>query len=146
MNSFRFKLQRVLQWRQTQLELAELKFKQLAARVAELDRERAALEAAGIRAQVQVRQWNPVAGRDVSALDRFRLHVMAQEQEIARQRSSSQRALEAQESVMLAARRRCRLLERLKERRWEEWQVAGSRELEELASESFLAGWVRGRD
>jgi hypothetical protein len=45
---------------------------------------------------------------------------------------------------MLEARRCCRLLERLKERRRAEWQAATDREMEELAAESFLAGWSRG--
>ena len=90
--------------------------------MAELDRARAELEAAGIHAEVQVREWRPVAGRDVAALGGFRLHVMAQEQEIAVSRAKSQSALDAQEAAMLEARRRCRLLERLKERRLAEWQ------------------------
>ncbi|MDR3700482.1 MAG: hypothetical protein P4L56_12640 [Candidatus Sulfopaludibacter sp.] len=144
MNSFRFNLQKVLDWRQTQLDLEEARFKQQLAAVAELDRARAALEAAGIHAEVQVRQWRPVAGRDVTALGGYRLHVMAQEQEIAVSRAKSQSALDAQEAAMLEARRRCRLLERLKERRRAEWQAAGDREVEELAAESYLAGWVRG--
>ena len=44
---------------------------------------------------------------------------------------------------MLEARRRCRLLERLKERRLAEWTTARDRELDELASESYLAKWNR---
>jgi hypothetical protein len=44
----------------------------------------------------------------------------------------------------MEARRRCRLLEKLKERRRAEWEKARDRELEELASESFLARWNRG--
>jgi len=142
--SFRFNLQRVLDWRRTQLDLEEARFKQKLAAVAELDRARAALEAAEIHAEVQVRQWSPMAGRDVTALGGYRLHVRAQEQEIAVTRAKSQTALDAQEAAMLEARRRCRLLERLKERRRAEWQAAGDRELEELASESYLAGWARG--
>ena len=40
------------------------------------------------------------------------------------------------------ARRRFRLLERLKQRRLEDWRLAGDKELEELASESYLARWT----
>jgi hypothetical protein len=46
-------------------------------------------------------------------------------------------------SVMLEARRRFRLLERLKERRLAEWRLALDKDLQELASESYLAGWAR---
>ena len=45
-------------------------------------------------------------------------------------------------SAMLEARRRFRLLERLKQRRLEDWRLAGDKELEELASESYLARWT----
>jgi hypothetical protein len=46
---------------------------------------------------------------------------------------------------MLEARRRYRLLERLQERQLHEWQLLSSRELEQLAAESHLAGLARRR-
>lgn len=144
MTAFQFNLRKVLQWRQTELELAEVRFKQQFAAVAEMDRAHAELKASGARAEVDVRTWRPVAGRDVSALGGYRLLVRMQEHEIAARRAEGQKVLAAQEAAMLEARRRCRLLERLKERRRAEWQAAGDRQLEELAAESFLAGWARG--
>jgi hypothetical protein len=36
------------------------------------------------------------------------------------------------------------LLERLKERRLEEWRLAGNKETEDLASETYLAQWTPG--
>ena len=83
MTPFRFRLEKVLTWRRMQLELEEIKFRQVSAAVVELDRARAALEN--------------------------------------------------------EARRHCRLLERLKERRLEEWEAAFARELEDLAADSHLA-------
>jgi hypothetical protein len=47
---------------------------------------------------------------------------------------------------MLEARRRFRLLERLKDRRMAEWKQAGDREIEEVAAESYLARWSRAQD
>jgi hypothetical protein len=144
MTTFRFNLQRVLQWRLTQLELEEVKFRQQAATVAELERARGEWQAAGMRAEAEVRGWKPVVGRDLSALGGFRLHVEMQEREISGRLAARRMEMEAQERAMLEARRRCRLLEKLKERRQAEWQAASDHELEELASESFLAGWTRG--
>ena len=46
---------------------------------------------------------------------------------------------------MLEARRRCRLLERLKERRLAEWTTARDHEVEEIAAESYLARWSQRR-
>jgi hypothetical protein len=44
---------------------------------------------------------------------------------------------------MHEARRRCRLLERLRERRRAEWKTENDRELEQVAAESYLARWGR---
>jgi len=145
MTDFRFPLKRVLEWRRTQLELEEARYKQHAAELSALDRARAEIEAAGIRAEVQVREWNPVAGCDLAALGAFRQRIMTREAEIARKRAESARKLAEQQKLMLEARRRCRLLERLEERRLAEWREACDRELEELAAESYLAKCARGR-
>jgi hypothetical protein len=133
----------VLELRERQLEVEEIKFKQHLATVADLDRARAELEAAGNRAEVEVRKWSPVAGADLAALGSFRIGVRIKEQQLGVRRESARKALETQQAAMLEARRRWRLLERLKERRRVEWQAASDRELEELASESYLAGWTR---
>jgi hypothetical protein len=73
------------------------------------------------------------------------LRVQAREAEIALERAAQVRKLAAQEAAMLEARRRCRLLERLKERRGGEWRMAENREVDELASESYIARWNRRR-
>jgi hypothetical protein len=143
MTTFRFPLQRVLDWRRTQLEIEEARYKQQAAELAGLDRSRAEVEAEGVRSEIQVRKWNPVAGHDLGALDAFRRRVKAREAEIARLRVICAHKLGEQRRVMLDARRRCRLLERLEERRVTEWKAACDHELEELAGESYLAKWSR---
>jgi flagellar export protein FliJ len=145
MNSFRFPLQKVLDWRETQLELEEARFQQQVAMLAAIDHEYAEMEAAGVTAEVEVRRWNPLAGSDLSALGNFRLLVQSREKQIASRRVACQQELEVRKSAMLEARRRCRLLERLKERRLAEWTAARDRELEDVASESFLARWSRQR-
>jgi flagellar export protein FliJ len=145
MTSFRFRLEKVLDWRRQQLEVEEAAFKQQTAAIAEMDGVCAALEAAGIRAELEVPTWSPLAGNDLAALADFRLHTRRQEQEIARLRAEAQKKLEARQATLLEARRSCRLLERLRERRLAEWQTACDRELEELAAESYLAGLARRR-
>ena len=145
MTNFRFPLQKVLDWRQTQLELAEARLQEQIAALAAIDRAYAEMEAAGIRAEMEVRRWDPLAGRDLAALGRFRLLVQSREKQMAAQRTECQRELALRKTAMLEARRRCRLLERLKERRLAEWTLARDRELEEVASESYMARWVRRR-
>jgi hypothetical protein len=81
----------------------------------------------------------------LAALGAFRLHVQAKEKDLAQRRVEGEKKLEECRNAMLEARRRCRLMEKLKERRKVEWDAARSRELEELAAESFLAQWNRGQ-
>ena len=71
MNAFRFRLEKVLEWRGKQLELEENKFRREIAALAALDRVRAELEAAGVKAEVQVRQSRTILGRELAALGEF---------------------------------------------------------------------------
>jgi hypothetical protein len=141
--AFRFPLDRVLDWRRTQLEVQEAEFRRRMAALAAVDRVRAEVEAAAVTTELEVRRWNEVAGGELAALGDFRLHTRAQERELAARRSGCVKAVAEQQSAMLEARRHCRLLERLKERRLAEWKSARDRELDQLASESYLAQWGR---
>ncbi|MBZ5580140.1 MAG: hypothetical protein LAP40_26575 [Acidobacteriia bacterium] len=145
MTPFRFPLEKVLHWRRVQLELEENELQRQAAALAELDRQRAELEAAAIRTEVQVREWSPLAGGDLAALAGFRVHVQQEERKLGERRAERQKQLDGQQQKMLEARRRCRLLERLRERRLADWRMASDRELEQFAGECYLAGVVRQR-
>lgn len=139
MTPFRFRLEKVLQLRRKQFELEEAKYQQRTREAAELEAERSRMEAAGIGAETQVRAWSPVTGSDLAALANYRKYVAAQEQQIAVRHAEARKRAEEQQKAMQEARRRCQLLERLKERRLAEWQAAANKELEELASDSHLA-------
>jgi len=139
---FEFRLQQVLEWREKQLELEDARLKQQIAGIASLDQASAGLASAGLQAERQLRSSAAVSGQDLAALAGFRQHIRMRSREIAERRAEALKQLAAQQKVMLEARRRCRLLERLKERRLSEWQAESDRELDALASESFLARWA----
>ena len=141
MNKFHFPLQKVLEWRRTQLDVEEGKFRQRGEAVAAVDRARAELEAEAVHTECEVRRWDSVGGADLRALGEYRAHVRVEEARLAAERAERARALAAQQAAMLEARRRFRLLERLKDRRLAEWRTACDRELDEIAAESYLAQW-----
>jgi flagellar export protein FliJ len=145
MSGFRFSLEKALDLRRSQLQLEEARFQKQAAALLELDRTRDGLRDSRAKAEAQVRDGGSVPGCDLAALGAFRLHVQAKEKDLAQRRVEGEKKLEECRTTMLEARRRCRLMERLKERRKVEWDAARSRELEELAAESFLAQWNRGQ-
>jgi hypothetical protein len=145
MTNFRFSLQKALDLRRLQLELEESKFRQQAAALAELDRLGEEMRTQCARAENQVREGGSAVGRDLAALGDFRRYAQAKEKELAKRRMEGEKALVELRQAMLEARRRCLLLEKLKERRQADWDKALNRELEELANESFLARWNRGQ-
>jgi hypothetical protein len=143
MKSFHFPLQKALDLRSKQLELEEVRYKQRLFDLAELDRKRMEVGASSMRAEVQVREWGTVASCDLMALGNFRVRARKLEAQILVRRVEAAAQVETQQQTMLEARRRCRLLERLKERRMAEWTVARDHELDEIAAESYLARWSR---
>src|SRR5271157_814521 len=124
MTAFHFRLQKVLEWRRAQLEVEEIQYRRQLAALAELDRRQAEVAEAASAAERQVRAWNPLAGGELEALGDFRLHVQRQERELAASRIERRQQLERQHTLLLEARRRLRLLERLQQRRWTEWRSA----------------------
>jgi flagellar export protein FliJ len=145
MTNFRFSLQKALDLRHSQLELEEAKFQQQAAVLVELERARQDMQASRADAEALVRAGGSAQGYDLAALGAFRSHVQSKEKDLAGRRVEGEQKLEECRDAMLEARRRCLLLEKLKERRKADWNVALNRELEELAAESYLAQWNRGQ-
>ncbi len=143
MKAFRFPLERVLAWRRTQVDLEEARMRQHASAVAELDRLRAQLDSEALAAETDLRGRSTLAGEDLAALGSFRAYVRTQGERIAKHRADRERQLAAQQKILVEARRKCRLLERLRERRFQEWQEQSDREVENLAAESHLARLAR---
>jgi len=145
MKAFQFRLQRVLEWRRLLLEREEIELQHQLAALAEIDRARQAILGAKDRAEAEMRALPDLSGADLAALDAFRDLVEKRVAEIALQRADREKQVAAQRAAMLEARRRYRLLERLKERRLEEWRAAGEKELENLAADAYTAQWSRKR-
>jgi flagellar export protein FliJ len=143
MTTFTFPLQRVFDWRRTQLQLAEARVEQQLAALAEIDRERAGLDATRHRTEAEVRHFTGLDGGDLSALGSFRQALKGRDRALSAKRVECQKELAVRQAAMLEARRRCRLLEHLKEKRLTEWQSAADRELDEVAADSYLAQWAR---
>ena len=145
MAAFQFRLEKVLAWRRTQLELAESRYRQQLAELAALDRALAEFQSGTVDSEKQVARWNPLTGRDLAALADFRRHARSEEQAFLATRQEVSRRVAERQQAMTEALRRCRLLERLRQRRLAEWQLAADKELEQLAAESHLARLARER-
>lgn len=143
MPAFRFRLARVLDWYQERCRLEENRLRalaELAARAeSEIDRHRKEV----LAHQTELFQSQNLHAFELTALGSFCRHAKKREGQLFEHWKNSQRTLENQRKVVLAVQQRLQLLEKLHDRRLAEHQYQEARELEELASESYLATFVR---
>ena len=141
MQPFRFSLQRVLDWRQQQFEALQLRREAVEAELAANHQQRAQV-AAGIRdAEQFIGAQDSLDAAALAGLADYRRRMHEVDRELRARRGAAEARRAAVVQECLAARRRCRLLEKLRERRRLEHEQASARELEEVASELTLARW-----
>jgi len=80
---------------------------------------------------------------ELAPLDAYRVWVNREKQRLASSLTDCAKRIEAQRVVLAEARRRFRLVDRLKEKALIEWRKAGAKEQEDLAAELYLARRVR---
>ena len=141
MTAFSFRLERVLEWRQAQLGLAQAALSRVAAEYARWDATLAKLANARTQAEALVQSAGPVNGADLGALARYQTHVEQQRKVALDRRRECGARMEQQRARVLEARRDYRLLEKLRQVRRAEWESAVNREFEALAAETYLAQW-----
>jgi hypothetical protein len=143
MKRFEFRLQSVLSWRARQLELEKAKLQVLFEELNALAAARARLESDLHEAgRVALASGDP---QQLAALGPFREHIRREQARVEARRADCARRIEAQRESVLNAERNVRLLEKLKARRLADWNAAVAKELDELATDSFLARWVLER-
>ena len=142
MQTFRFRLARVLEWYQHQYELEERRLTACLAALANSQKAITTLQAEWLSIERDVVSRSAIPARDFVALGLYRLGAKKQEVELNAARDRSQTAVEAQQVKLRLAQRKLRLLEKLRERRVAEYDYAESRELEELASDAFFSKWA----
>jgi flagellar export protein FliJ len=142
MRAFRFPLDRVLEWYREQCTVEETR---LAAAITALNaalESIARLEAERRAVDCELVTRGSIAARDLAAWGLYRLRCTQLAAQLERDRLQRKSAADDQRIKVQAARRRLRLLEKLRERRLAEHILEEDRELEQLAGESYLARWT----
>jgi hypothetical protein len=142
MRRFQFRLESVLGWRAVELELEEGRLERLFTERRGWEEEALALEARR-HESAQLIAAKTLDGQQLAALSYHRHYLERQSARIAAQRADCEKRIAAQQQRLVEAERKVRLLERLKERRLAEWTLDFNREMEALASETFLSKWAR---
>jgi flagellar export protein FliJ len=137
MTTFRFRLQRVLDFRRTQFQIAESECRRAAASLRTIQAQQAAL--AGYKSQTRTAfaHLPEVAGEDLAPLGAWYKWTDRARDHLARLEKAAAQELEKRRVTLLDAQRKVRLLEKLQDHRKAQWQSDFDRELEELAADAF---------
>ena len=142
MQAFRFRLEKVLEWYTRQYELEERRLTVCLSALTEAKSAIASLMAERLSVERDMLALTTILAPDFAALGRYRVGAKHRELELNGVRDRCQAEVEAQRLKLQAAERRVRLVEKLRERRVEEYVYAETRELEELASDAFFSKWA----
>jgi flagellar export protein FliJ len=143
MKSFRFSLQRVLDWRTLQMRQQEEKLGALQNTLAGIVYRENELMAAQVRSESSLLGLTSIDGSDLRALAAFQLRMQSERASLKAARSQCEAQVVEQRKLLLKARRDYRVLEKLKERRFRAWSYLSDRETEETAAEAYISRWVR---
>lgn len=143
MKRFHFPLQRVLEWRSIHMRSAEEKLTRLQEEQAALVHRETALRAAEIKTEMGLLSLPVMDGSDLQSLAGFQLRMRSERAEIESLRARCQAAIVQQRTRVLIARRDFRVVEKLREKRFQTWIYLSDREIEETAAEAYLARWAR---
>jgi hypothetical protein len=106
MTTFKFRLDSVLRWRQSKLEMEQFILSRLATERARWDHVLAELETSRAHADRLVLSSESVQGRDLQAMVRYKELVENQKQMALNRRGECDRKMEQQRERLLQARRR----------------------------------------
>lgn len=139
MKAFEFRLQRIADFRRQQADVAKTRLQELLAEMQCLEDERRSLEEQRHEARNSVTGQSNLRGEDLFALASFQEYLGRRLKELNQKQSELASKIEKQRDAVIEAERKVKLLERLKDRKFQEWRAASDRELDELAADSHMA-------
>lgn len=145
MKRFRFPLETARRWRLEQLGFQELKLRQILTEKQALEsaKQQIAREASLSTQGVLGQSSMPAA--ELENLDSFRQYSRGRVRHLENQQKQCESRIIEQRDKVLEARRQFELLDRLRQKAWNQWRAAGNKEQEEMAAELFLAKSIRAK-
>jgi hypothetical protein len=145
MARFEFALEKVLRWRSIELVTEQAQLKRLIQEQLRLQTLTAELGAERSRVDSSLASFADLSGEDLRSVAACRLRLRRQAENLIALSAKAERELAAQLKKYNASKQRVRLLEELRERKLERWRYDQQRQLETLATESYLSTWSRNR-
>jgi hypothetical protein len=141
--AFRFRLAKVLEWYDRQYQVEADRLRQCAARARQAHQNVVRHRELRLQSERETLQMDSLQGEDMMARERYRRRSLLQEAQLTRLARDADKEVEAQRAVTLAARRKVLLVEKLRDRKREEFNYLAAQEIEQIAADSWLAGYAR---
>ena len=139
MKAFEFPLQRILEYRRQQAGVEQTRLEALLRDAREVGEQIASLASQKTQVRDEIRGGNLTAGHELAAVSRFEDFLGRNILQLQKRKTEIEVLSQKQRQAVLEAQRKVKLLERLRDRRMQDWTSACDRELEEVAAESHLA-------
>jgi flagellar FliJ protein len=142
MKPFRFRLQRVLDFRRTQFQVAENDYRRAQAAVLNIQEQQVALAARQQETRRSFSQLPDAMGYDLEHLPDWHRWTTIEAERLTRLEAHATAEVENRRRALIEAQRRIRLLENLRDHRRRQWQIAFDKELEALAADSIASRYI----
>jgi flagellar protein FliJ len=143
---FDFRLARVLRLREATLRTEQFALQQARVRLAELQAELEALKRSVENAGRQVKAETWVRPEELANLQHYAKRVERESKEWLTRIAAQDDIVLKQQTLVLDAQRKVRLLEKLREKKRAEWKIEADREDNKTTDDFLAAQWVRRRD
>lgn len=141
MKKFKFPLEKLRSWRQTQFEIEEGKLEKLMAQLAAVHQERTAFMRRVNDDRQAIGSSPAVMSNDLAALDRWLRFSVEEQTRFRTQETRLSSDIAAQREAVLAARRKLEILNRFKDEQKQAWQRELDAEQEAMVAELVVSRW-----
>ncbi len=143
MKKFDFPLARVMEFRRLQARLEEIKLEALYAELRAIDAREVASIQLKVQSEKELKSAKSVTGFDLEVFDAYRKALQEDQKRMDKARADCRKRIDAQLAVLTIKRRDVKLLEHLKERRFEKWEKEMFKEIDQQADEAYLAKFAK---
>jgi hypothetical protein len=141
MKKFAFPLERVMDFRRTQARLEEIKLERLYAELRALDTREVALIEQRVQSEKALKSMASVTGQDLEMFSSYQAATKKEQKRMDKARGECRKFIAAQLAVVTVKRRDVKLLEHLKEQRFDKWEHEMFKEIDQQAEEAYLSKW-----
>jgi flagellar export protein FliJ len=138
---FTFPLGRVMEFRRTQARLEEGKLEALYAGLRALDAREAVLIRQRMESEKTLKFAKSVTGFELELFGSYGLALKEEQKRMDKTRTECRKRIDAQLAVVMVKRREVKLLEKLKEQKFEKWEKEMFKEIDQQAEDAYLAKW-----